>query len=987
MSAKFPARAVLRLTASVLAAAAATMACVPAMAQAAPPADSPPPAGGDAASDTIVVTGSRIATPNATSVSPITTVSGADLSARGATRIEDLINTLPQAYADQGGNNRGGTVGASGTATINLRNLGNQRTLVLIDGRRLMQGDPDRVAAQAPDINNVPSALVERIDVVTGGASAVYGSDALAGVVNFVLKKNFEGIQLDTTGGLYSHTNGNAIRSVAIAAGQRYAQGTGYDGGQQDLSLTAGKNFDDGRGNVTAFVSYRHIDGVGTSERDFTTCNLGTSAAGYTCSLSSATNPAQFQPLNPTTGVSRGSYAIDATTGNTLRTYKSSDGFNNGNTYDLQAPDSRWNADLLAHYDFSRSAKLYGEFMFMRDKADIRISPTAVFTVAETINCNNPYLSAQEVNLFCTSVGLTSAQNAQVAVSQRNAQGGSRHDYTTHTAYRGVLGMKGDIGTDWHYDVYGQYGRTDYRSRLTGDFSLARFADALQAVSSGGQIVCKSGNAGCVPINIFAIGGITQQALGYVSIPFYRTGHTEEKVVSASLTGTVPVQSPFADHKVGVAIGAEYRDEGIGLTPDSHYSSKDVAGNSGGEFPISGSYDVKEVFGELTAPIAEDKPFMQLLSFNAGVRYSHYSTAGNTVAWKGGGEWSPVSAIRLRASYQRAVRAPNLVELFGPQQGTTANLTDPCEGAKPVATAAQCAQSGVTAAQYGNIAPAAGQKSGALIGGNPNLKPETSNTISFGGQIMPPFLRGVTISADYFDIKVKKLISTVPATIELTQCINTGQFCNLILRNPTTGSLVTGGNVVTTSINAGYLKTSGIDFVVTANQRLDDLFGGRQLGRVGLNFAGTKTNKYEVQVLPGTPAYRCDGYFGVTCGVPIPHWRHRLMANWTSPGGVMLTGTWRYIGATRNDKSSSAQYLTGTYFAYDGRLPAVSYFDFAIAKTIADKFTLRAGVNNAFDKDPPLTASVGGQVSNGDFFGGMYDALGRYMFVGVTAKF
>lgn len=985
MPAKFSARGALRLTASVLAATTAQAWSAPVLAQATPDPATTAASSADT-TDAIVVTGSRIAIPNASSVSPVSSISGADLQARGVTRIEDLINTLPQAYADQGGNNRGGTVGASGTATINLRNLGNQRTLVLIDGRRLMQGDPDRVAAQAPDINNVPAALVERIDVVTGGASAVYGSDALAGVVNFVLKKNFEGFQLDATSGLYSHANGNAIRSVAIGAGQPYARGTGYDGGQQDVSLTAGKNFGDGRGNVTGFVSYRHIDGVGTSDRDFTACNLGTSAAGYTCSLSSATNPAQFQPLNPTTGATRGSYAIDATTGNTLRTYRTSDGFNNGSTYDLQSPDSRWNADLLAHYDFSDSLKLYGEAMFMRDKADIRLSPTAVFTVAETINCSNPYLSAQEATLFCTSVGLTPAQNATVAVSQRNAQGGSRHDYTTHTAYRGVLGIKGDIGSDWHYDVYGQYGRTDYKSRLTGDISLARFADALQAVrNASGQIVCKSGNAGCVPINIFAIGGITPAALGYVSIPFYRTGHTEEKIVSASITGSIPVQSPFAEHKIAVAVGAEYRDEGLALTPDTHYSTKDVAGNSGGEFPISGSYNVKEVFGELTAPLVEDRPFFHSLSANTGIRYSDYSTAGSTVAWKAGAEWSPVSMIRLRGSFQHAVRAPNLVELFGPQQGTTANLTDPCEGTRPTATAAQCAASGVTAAQYGAIAPAAGQKSGALIGGNPNLKPETSNTITFGGEISP--VRGIRFGADYFDIKVKKLISTVPATIELTQCIATGQFCNLILRNPTTGSLVTGGNVVTTSINAGYLRTSGIDFTFTAVQRLDDLFGGRKLGRVGLNFSGTKTSKYEVEILPGTPAYRCDGYFGVTCGIPIPHWRHRMVADWTSPGGVTLSGTWRYIGATRNDKSSSAQYLTAAYFAYDARLPAVSYFDFAISQSIAQNFTLRAGVNNAFDKDPPLTASVGGQVSNGDFFGGMYDALGRYMFVGVTAKF
>jgi outer membrane receptor protein involved in Fe transport len=970
-----------RVAASVLAIATAQLWIAPVFAQAAsdPSSDTQAPA--------IIVTGSRIQSPDATSISPVSTISGDELQQRGATRIEDLINTLPQAYADQGAGNRGGTVGASGTATINLRNLGNQRTLVLVDGRRLMQGDPDRVAAQAPDINNVPAALVERIDVVTGGASAVYGSDALAGVVNFILKKNFDGVQVDSTGGLFSHTNGNAIRSVAAAANQPFPTGNELDGGQQDISITAGKNFADGRGNITAFVGYRHIDGVGTADRDFSTCGLSAGATGYSCSLSSATYPAQFQPLNPTTGASRGSYTIDSTTGNTLRTYRTSDGFNNGNTYDLQSPDKRWNADVFAHYEVSPALQLYGQFMFMRDESDIRISPTAVFTVAEKINCNNPYLSGQEANLFCTSAGLTPAQNATVAVSLRNVQGGSRHDYTTHTSYQGVLGAKGDIGSDWHYDVYGQYGRTDYNSRLTGDISLASFADSLQAVTnSSGQVVCKSGNAGCVPINIFQLGGITPAALNSVEGVFYRTGYTEEKVASGSITGQLPFGSPFANHRIGVAVGAEYRDDSIRLTPDSHYSSKDVAGNSGGEFPISGSYNVKEVFGELTAPLVDDKPFIHSLTTNAGIRYSHYSEAGDTVAYKFGGEWAPISAIRFRGSFQRAVRAPNLVELFGPQQGTTANLTDPCEGTKPAASFAQCAASGVTAAQYGNIAPAAGQKSGALIGGNPNLKPETSNTISFGTQIVPPFLRGVTLTADYFNIDVKKLISTVPATIELNQCIATGEFCNLIERNPTTGSLVTNGFVVTTNINAGYLKTSGVDVSLTASQKLGDLFGGRELGRLGINFSGTRTTKYEVQILPGTPAYRCDGYFGVTCGLPIPHWRHRMLVDWTSQGGLMLSGTWRYIGSTKNDKSSSATFLTGAYQPYDLKLGSRSYFDFAISKDITRHLTLRAGVNNAFDKDPPLTASTGGQVANGDFYGGMYDALGRYMFVGISAR-
>lgn len=952
------------------------------------PAPADPGAGPDAG---IVVTGSRIRVPNATSVSPITTVGAADLAQRGVTRLEDMLNTLPQVYADQGGGNRGGTVGASGTATINLRNLGNQRTLVLINGRRLMQGDPARSAAQAADINNVPAALVERIDVVTGGASAVYGSDALAGVVNFVLKKNFQGLQLDASNGLYQHDNGNPIAAVATAAGQHPAQGSTFDGLQQSISLTAGHNFAGGRGNVTAFVGYRHIEGVGTNSRDFSTCNLNATAAGYACSLSSTTYPAQFQLTNPATGATRGSYTLDRSTGNTLRTYRTSDGFNNGNTYDLQAPDERINADLMAHFEVSPAVEIYGEMMFMHDKSDIRLSPTGVFTVPESINCSNPFLSAQEQNLICSSVGLTPAQNATVNVSMRNAPGGSRHDITTHTSYRMVGGVRGQFARGWHYDVYAQYGRTNYDSRLTGDISLARFANSLRAVAGpNGQPVCESAlngtDAACVPLNIFSTTGVTPEALNYVQGTFTRTGFTEETIVSGSVTGDLGLTLPMASNPISVALGTEYRDERISFTPDSHYSSRDVAGNSGGEYPISGAFNVKELYGEVRVPLAEDHPFLKSLAVESGIRYSHYSTAGDTLAWKAGAEWAPSSAIRLRGSFQHAVRAPNLVELFGPQRVTTARLTDPCEGARPTATFAQCAGSGVTADQYGSIEPAAGQLSGALVGGNPNLRPEKSNTKSFGIQLAPPSLRGLTLSVDYFDIKVDQLITTLPATITLSQCITAGAFCDQIERNPATGSLVNSGYVLTTNINAGYLRTSGIDFAASGKQSLDDLFGSR-LGTVGFSFSGTLTNKYEVQIVPGTQPYRCDGYFGVTCGQPIPTWRHRATFDWVAPSGaVRLAATWRFIGGTSNDRTSSATFLTGSYQPYDARMKAMHYFDLAASFDVARSYTLRLGVNNLFDRDPPLTASTSGQTSNGAFFAGMYDSLGRYLFASITAR-
>ncbi|HWU79349.1 MAG TPA: TonB-dependent receptor, partial [Caulobacter sp.] len=532
---------------------------------------------------------------------------------------------------------------------------------MLIDGRRLMQGDPARSAAQAADINNIPAALIQRIDVVTGGASAVYGSDALAGVVNFMLKRDFEGVRVDVQGGVYMHENHSAIVSAAKAAGQTPAFGRELDGEQQSYSITVGKNFAEGRGNVTGFFSYKDIAGVGTKDRDFSTCNLSATAAGYACSLSSATYPVQFQLTNPTTGATRGSYALE---GNTLRTYRTSDGFNNGNTYDLQSPDKRYNADLFGRYRISDKAEVYGELMYMHDEADIKLSPTAVFTVSEKINCNNPLMSAQEKNLICTSVGLTDAQSANVIVSQRNALGGSRHDYSDHTAYRGVAGLRGDLTSRWRYDVYAQYGRTDYTSRLTGDYSLAKFAKALRAVTNAsGQVVCESVANGtdpaCVPINLFQADGVTPAALNYVQNVVRRKGYTEESILSGALTGDLGVTSPLASYPIGLALGAEYRKEKISFQPDAAYSSRDVAGNSGGEFPIAGSFDVKEVYGEIRVPLVEDRPFFKSLSVEGGVRYSDYSTAGDTWAYKGGGEWTPIRDVRLRGSYQRAVRAPN----------------------------------------------------------------------------------------------------------------------------------------------------------------------------------------------------------------------------------------------------------------------------------------------------------------------------------------
>jgi outer membrane receptor protein involved in Fe transport len=409
------------------------------------------------------------------------------------------------------------------------------------------------------------------------------------------------------------------------------------------------------------------------------------------------------------------------------------------------------------------------------------------------------------------------------------------------------------------------------------------------------------------------------------------------------------------------------------------------------KIPISDGYHVKEVFGEIRIPLIEQRPLIEQLAFEGGIRYSDYSNSGGVTTFKLGGDWVPVNGLRLRGGFQHAVRAPNVTELFAQQRKSFSVTTDPCEGTAPTATFEQCARTGLISAQYGQVPSSGGTGLGTIIGGNPDLEPETSNSWTAGVQLNPVTVRRLNISIDYFNIKVKKLIGTIPISLTLSQCLATGDpyFCSLIHRDSGSGSLVSAADsyIVNTNLNTGSLATDGVDVAVKYAQSLEGLLGSNA-GELGFDFAGTYTGSYRVQSLPSsTASYDCTGYFGTTCGQPTPDWRHRFVLSWTSASRITIMGTWRYIGGTKNNKSSSNPQLTGSYQPYDGKIPVVSYFDIGISFNVANRFTLRAGVNNLLDRDPPLTASVGGVATNGTFFSGMYDSLGRYAFVGTSVRF
>lgn len=993
----------------------------PAMAQ-----DSIAEAAGPMDDGEIVITGSRIRSPNLESVSPVTTVSSKEFAVRGTVRTEDLVNQLPQVFAAQGAANSNE---ATGTAQVDLRGLSPSRTLVLINGRRLPYGSPKNIPS---DLNQVPTPLIQSVEVLTGGASAVYGSDAIAGVVNFKLLENFSGIRFSgSIAGFQHNNNDEGLRDLldrnnqAVPGAYLKPDKSVWNGFTTELSAVVGGNIDDDRGNVTAYATYRKVNPILQKDYDYSACALGATGPGgnaFSCSGSATNDPANFTNAGRIPGLPTSFRATrDGQFVPGTQTYN----FAPYNYY--QRPDERYSFGANAHYEVNDNFVPYLELSFMEDRSVAQIAPgtnSAGITVGagsiSGINCDNPFLSAQQANFLCTSRGLSTGSIYDAAgnyvgpqsvangvlVARRNVEGGNRQDDITHQSYRIVLGARGDIAGPFKYDVYGIYSKVNYRSRFSGDANRQRTANAFNAVrNSAGQIVCainadanpNNNDARCSPLNYFS-GAASQDAVDYVAEVKSITGDTNLVNIVAAVDGDLGewgFTSPFANSGVAVAFGYEYRKNSVDYQPDEIYQAA-----ASPELPINGSVAVKEFFGELIVPLVEQKPFFHSLSFEGAYRYSDYDSGFKTDTYKLGLNWSPVRDFRFRGSYQRAVRAPNVIELFSSQQLFEVELTenangsfDPCSGAVPIATFAQCARTGVTAGQYGNIVDNPAGQFNSLIGGNPALDPETAKTLSLGAVFEPRFVPGLVISVDYFDIKVENLVGSVNPNLSIANCLANGDpyFCSLIQRSPDSGSLWQGENGYFRrfNVNTGSLQTKGVDVVVDYRLNLNDL--GINAGRLSFNLVGTYLDSYKTVPLPNSPqadVYECAGLYAGLCGRPRPEWRHKFMTTWAPADRFSLTGTWRYVSSVKIAQTSSQPALTGSFSEVNRELGSRSYFDLAAAFQVRKDLTFRAGVNNLFDKDPPLTTTAaiedGG---NGNTYPQFYDATGRYFFLSASVGF
>lgn len=950
----------------------------------------------------VVVTGSRIASPNMTSISPVTAISSEDIQATGKVRIEDILNQLPQAMAAQGSMISNGS---TGTATVDLRGLNAKRTLVLINGRRLMPGNPDSgpgVNSGAADLNQIPRPLIERVEVLTGGASSVYGADAIGGVVNFIMNTRFEGVKVEANYTFNNHKNDNAVADVVRDAGYDLPETNINTGYARDFSFLMGANFADDRGNATFYATYRDVEQVLQGQYDFSACTFN-GGDEFSCGGSGTTYPTRLRARNPATQRQSTNMIIDKNTG-ALRPYSAAtDAYNFGPLNFYQRPDERYTAGAFMSYDMGEKHTAYSEFMFMKDRSISQIAPSGSFGQEFTVPCSNPLFTPSEQAAFCTGFGLSTAADSTdtvgIAVGRRNIEGGGRQNDIGHQSYRTVLGIRGEINDTWSYDAYGQYGESQLTSNQTKDFSVMRLGRALDVVRDvNGNPACRSAIDGtdpaCVPYNIWQLGGVTQDQINYLQIPLIQQGVSTERLVNASFTGDLGdygFKLPTAETGLLVNFGVEWRQEKSELTPDAALLSGDGSGQGGSTTGIDGSYVSRDLFAEARMALIEDRPFAHSLSAEAGYRYSDYDLGFSTDTWKLGLEWSPIQDIRGRVSYQRSVRVPNISELFGVQAVGLDGTTDVCAGPAPALSFEQCARTGVTLEQYGDIGANPAAQYNGIIGGNPDLHPETADTLSFGLAYQPSFVPGLRLQVDYFDIKIKDAIQAPNADFTLLLCARDGNpgACARVHRDRD-GSLFESndGFIVDTFENIGEIRTSGIDFDASYQ------FEVGSAGRLGFDFIGTWVQSLETTPQNGV-TYDCVGLYGAICGVPAPEWRQKLDATWRTPwAGIDVTLSWRYFQAVKRDAEDSNEFLsflgevTGP-LPTDSELGSRSYIDLTGSMTLADKYTFRVGVNNLFDKDPPLNGSDSCPTGpcNGNTWPQVYDTLGRQIFGLVTIDF
>lgn len=939
----------------------------PAVAQVAPAADSTAqqPEVNDSEQE-ITVTGSRIPRPNLESSNPVSVIGTEEIGFRQPTSVEALLRDLPGAVPNIG---PGVNNGSNGSAQLDIRGLGPNRNLILIDGQRTVPASLGGVT----DLNIIPIALLQRIETLTGGASVAYGADAVAGVTNFITRTDFSGVDIGLNSGITERGDGFNMRA----------------------DLTLGANLADNRGNVVLSLGYTKADAIQQGERPYGRASLS-SVTGRPQGSGTATPASILAPFTGRVNAQGTAFEVGP-----LSDYN----FNPLNVY--QTPFERYNIFGKANYEISDAVEVFAQGFFTKTIVDQIIAPSGTFFSNVQLPLSNPYLTQAMRNQLCASSNINAVDCAAASaatsttapgyreitasIGRRFTEAGPRTTSFETNTFQVQGGARGALTSTLDWNITGIYGESERTNTSQGQGTLPRLQQALRAFNT---TACTVTTGNCVPINLFGTEGtLTPAMFNFLNVTTFNFIQTSFTSLQGTVAGDLGFSSPFAAENIGVAVGVEYRryagssgGDGISSQPGA------VLGAGAPALPITGEYDTREVFGELNVPLISDRPFFDSLTLEGGFRYSDYSLSGGNWAYRGGLTWAPVSELKLRGSYARAVRAPNLGELFQPQVTFLTNRAiDPCQGAVTnqgvsALCAAQLALVGAPASLLGNIpAPVAGQIN-ATQGGNLGLTPEYADTFTVGGVLQPKLFDGFALTVDYYKIKVTDAISTPSQADIIDGCFNgtNAAACDLIRRNPLTGGL-SGPNDTTFGpflglSNLGTIRTSGIDVGASLRQELG-------FARLDLNFLGNYTFDSQFQATPTSVNRDCVGLYSVSCASIQPEYSWNLRGTLSFEGGTVTSLRWKHLSESNVEPASSGG--PASVFAAYRRIPAFNYLDLTLQQAVGDTMTFTFTVTNLLDKDPPIVGNTIGSTAfnSGNTYPSTYDPIGRRFNVGVNLRF
>ena len=991
----------------------------PALAQGAKASDQTAAGAGGEPSEVseVIVTGSLISRRDFQSESPISTVDAAAIKSAGSPSLDGVLGQMPQFAAGQGasegsGDAQGALGFAGGQSYSDLRGLGPNRSLVLLDGRRLASSSP----GGAIDLNTIPTALIDTVEVITGGASAAYGSDAVAGVVNFKLKRRFSGVELDVQHGATTKGDGETNQISGIVGGG-FDEGRGHAMlafGYSDRATVRGSsraffadtrelarppegminagNYGGGAPTIAAvnavlagYAGTTPIAGSGTF-----TGSIGVNTDGTIFTTKAAPNCVQnYRGLGTVTGINIGNGDLDH------RCYKVQVAL--GQSFAVQVPLTKYNFFASADYELSSHVTAYGQFNYMESSALDRTGPGSTKeggSLTLGVPLNNPFVAGNAALMSILNSGTPATGNLKVTALLTPF--GDRVETFKYDVWQALVGFKGEIpGTSLNWDVYGSLGHTQFNNNTAGDASAAAIATMLNGTAN------YTGNAGsCKGYAWNPLGNhpLSAGCLEYAGRTDHNTNTQTQKIVQATLEGPL-YKLPAGDLRF--ALGADYRETSFNYQPDNAF----ITGDSlpfGSISAASGKQKVKEIFGELLVPLLSDQPFAKELSLDLGYRYSEYDTFSGQRTWKADLSWAPLEQIRFRGGYSRAIRAPSLGDLYGPTTNTQLNIGnapkagDPCDISSTFRTGANAAQvrtlclaQGVPAALISSYTYGSPSVQGT-DGSNAKLTPENADTWSVGAVITPrldnELFHNLQFSVDYYNIEITDAIGSLALTSILPRCFNSdgasnpsysasNAYCQRIQRDASTGAITSSQQGL---FNFATYTVSGIDTQINWRFGLDALGASPEFGRITINSVTSYLKDYKVAGLFGSPTLNYAGSVGYDIGsgdISHPKWKSNTGVTYSN-GGFSGTVRWRYIAAMKHvDQVVNPAATTAGVSAYN-------YFDLDAHYAFNDHVSIGAGVTNLADKDPPYVNAASLRTDPA-----LYDVIGRTWFVSVKDKF